>query len=79
MQRVPAQIAGQIVDDPTASPFYRPFAKFAAGVPESERAVTRASYHYYRALLQGAPDATRQRLRRLWLGELQRRWPDALR
>lgn len=38
MQRVPAQIAAQIVDDPVTSPFYRPFAKFAAGVPESERA-----------------------------------------
>jgi uncharacterized protein (DUF885 family) len=38
MQRVPAQIAAQIVDDPTTSPFYRPFAKLAAGVPESERA-----------------------------------------
>ena len=48
-------------------------------LPESERAVTRASYHYYRALLQGAPDATRQRLRRLWLSEIQRRWPDAWR
>ena len=42
MQRVPAQIAAQIVDDPAASPFYRPFAKFAAGVPESERAALRA-------------------------------------
>ncbi len=42
MQRVPAQIAAQIVDDPAASPFYRPFAKFAAGVPESERAALHA-------------------------------------
>lgn len=42
MQRVPAQIAAQIVDDPTASPFYRPFAKFAAGVPEAERAALQA-------------------------------------
>lgn len=42
MQRVPAQIAAQIVDDPTSSPFYRPFAKFAAGVPESERAALQA-------------------------------------
>jgi len=42
MQRVPAQIAAQIVDDPAASPFYRPFAKFAAGVPESERAALQA-------------------------------------
>ncbi len=42
MQRVPAQIAAQIVEDPAASPFYRPFAKFAAGVPESERAALQA-------------------------------------
>jgi uncharacterized protein (DUF885 family) len=42
MQRVPAQIAAQIVDDPMTSPFYRPFAKFAAGVPESERAALQA-------------------------------------
>lgn len=42
MQRVPAQIAAQIVDDPTTSPFYRPFAKFAAGIPESERAALQA-------------------------------------
>lgn len=42
MQRVPAQIAAQIVDDPAASPFYRPFTKFAAGVPESERAALQA-------------------------------------
>ena len=42
MLRVPAQIAAQIVDDPAASPFYRPFAKFAAGVPESEHATQRA-------------------------------------
>jgi len=42
MQRVPAQIAAQIVDDPAASPFYRPFAKFAPGVPESERAALQA-------------------------------------
>ena len=48
-------------------------------LPEDQRAVTRASYQYYRALLQGAPDATRLRLRQLWLGELQRRWPDTWR
>jgi uncharacterized protein (DUF885 family) len=42
MQRVPAQIAAQIVDDPSASPFYRPFRKFAAGLPESEHAALRA-------------------------------------
>jgi hypothetical protein len=48
-------------------------------LPESERAVTRASYQYYRAVLQGAPDTTCQRLRRLWLGEIRRRWPEACR
>jgi ubiquinone/menaquinone biosynthesis C-methylase UbiE len=44
-----------------------------------ERAVTRASHQYYRALLHGAPAATRQRLRQLWLVELRRSWPDAWR
>jgi hypothetical protein len=48
-------------------------------LPAGERAVTRASYQYYRALLQGAPDPARQRLRRLWLSEIHRRWPDAWR
>jgi hypothetical protein len=48
-------------------------------LPKSERELTRASYQYYRAVLQGAPDTTRQRLRRLWQGEIQRRWPDACR
>ncbi|HRF63312.1 MAG TPA: hypothetical protein P5260_13165 [Candidatus Competibacter sp.] len=48
-------------------------------LPEGERAITRASYQYYRALLHGAPNATCQRLRQVWLVELQRRWPDAWR
>lgn len=46
-------------------------------LPERERAVTRASYRYYRALLIGAPYTTRQRLRQSWESEMQRRWPDA--
>lgn len=37
MQRVPAQIAGQIVDDPTASAFYKPFLKFPNQIPQAER------------------------------------------
>jgi len=37
MERVPAQIAAQIVDDPTKSPFYRPFTKFPDAVPPSDR------------------------------------------
>ncbi len=43
MQRVPAQIAAQIVDDPTRSAFYRPFAKFPAAVPQAERAGLQAA------------------------------------
>jgi uncharacterized protein (DUF885 family) len=42
MQRVPAQIAAQVVDDPAKSPFYRPFLKFPAGVPEADRTALQA-------------------------------------
>lgn len=42
MQRVPPQIAAQIVDDPAKSPFYRPFATFPAGVSEVERTALQA-------------------------------------
>ncbi len=42
MQRVPAQIAAQIVDDPAKSAFYKPFLKFPDSVPESERAALQA-------------------------------------
>lgn len=38
MERVKGQIAAQIVDDPTRSPFYRAFQKFADSVPEADRA-----------------------------------------
>jgi uncharacterized protein (DUF885 family) len=38
MQRVPAQIAAQVVDDPVKSPFYRPFLRFADSIPAGERA-----------------------------------------
>lgn len=42
MQRVPPQIAAQIVDDPANSPFYRPFATFPAGVSEADRSALQA-------------------------------------
>src|SRR3546814_16779407 len=37
MERVPAQIAAQIVEEPAQSPFYRPFTKFHDAVPEADR------------------------------------------
>jgi uncharacterized protein (DUF885 family) len=42
MQRVPAQIAAQIVDDPAKSPFYRPFLHFNDAVPASDRSTLQA-------------------------------------
>lgn len=38
MERIPAQVKSQIVDDPAQSPFYKPFKAFKPGVPEAERA-----------------------------------------
>jgi uncharacterized protein (DUF885 family) len=37
MERVPAQIAKQIVPDPQASSFYKPFQNFPASIAESDR------------------------------------------
>jgi uncharacterized protein (DUF885 family) len=37
MQRVPAQIDKQIVDDPQASLFYKPFKQFPDSIPAAER------------------------------------------
>ena len=42
MQRVPAQIAAQVVDDPAKSPFYRPFLKFDDGVAAADRPALQA-------------------------------------
>src|SRR6478735_8696474 len=42
MQRVPAQIAAQVVDDPTKSPFYRPFLKFRDSIPDADRPALQA-------------------------------------
>lgn len=42
MERVTGQIQSQIVDDPTKSPFYKPFTKFPDTVPEAERAALQA-------------------------------------
>jgi len=37
MQRLPAQIDKQIVDDPVQSPYYKPFRQFAKGIPQAEQ------------------------------------------
>ena len=42
MQRVPAQIAAQIVDDPQRSPFYKPFTRFPQGFQQAEREALQA-------------------------------------
>jgi uncharacterized protein (DUF885 family) len=42
MERVPDQIAAQIVEDPTKSLFYKPFKEFQDAVPEAERAALQA-------------------------------------
>ncbi|GAB3384329.1 DUF885 domain-containing protein [Lysobacter fragariae] len=42
MQRVPRQIAAQVVDDPTKSPFYGAFRKFGDAIPQADRASLQA-------------------------------------
>ncbi|WP_284616732.1 DUF885 domain-containing protein [Aquabacterium humicola] len=42
MNRVPAQIAAQIVDDPAKSPFYRPFLRMPASIDAAERSALQA-------------------------------------
>lgn len=42
MQRVPAQIAKQVVADPTQSPFYKPFNRFPDSVSAADRAALQA-------------------------------------
>jgi len=42
MERVPSQIAAQIVDDPAKSPFYRPFLKLADDISAADRAALQA-------------------------------------
>jgi len=37
MKRVPAQIRHQIVENPTASPFYKPFREIPNSIPEAEQ------------------------------------------
>ncbi|MBO9717860.1 MAG: DUF885 domain-containing protein [Pseudoxanthomonas sp.] len=41
MQRVPAQIRGQLVEDPAKSPFYKPFLKMPESIPATEQEALR--------------------------------------
>ena len=41
MQRVPGQLAAQVVDDPTLSPFYRPLRRLPASLPAAEQQALR--------------------------------------
>jgi len=43
MQRVPAQIARQVVEDPAESPFYAPLLRMPATIPAAEQARLRAA------------------------------------
>jgi prolyl oligopeptidase len=45
MERLPAQVARQVVDDPTASPFYAPFEKMPEAIPAAEQERLRATAH----------------------------------
>jgi uncharacterized protein (DUF885 family) len=42
MDRVPAQIAAQVVDDPARSPFYRPFLRLPSSIDAAERSALQA-------------------------------------
>jgi len=43
MERVPGQVARQVVDDPAASPFYAPFLKMPDAIPGAEQRRLRAA------------------------------------
>jgi uncharacterized protein (DUF885 family) len=43
MERVPPQIAAQLVDDPTASPYYAPFRTMPGAIPAAEQTRLRAA------------------------------------
>ena len=42
MERIPAQVQAQIVDDPAKSPFYKPFTRFPDSIPQAERTALQA-------------------------------------
>jgi uncharacterized protein (DUF885 family) len=66
MQRVPDQIAKQIVTDPTASPFYAPFRKMPATIPAAEQLRLQAAA---RDSISGTVVPAYQRLQKFFAGE----------
>ncbi|QDH71772.1 DUF885 domain-containing protein [Lysobacter alkalisoli] len=42
MSRIPGQIDAQVVDDPAASPFYKPFTRMPEGIPAAEQVELKA-------------------------------------
>jgi len=66
MERVPAQIEKQLVDDPTRSPFYRPLARVPATIAAADRErIDRDA----RAAITGAVVPAYRRLRDFFVGE----------
>ncbi|TDK23449.1 DUF885 domain-containing protein [Luteimonas aestuarii] len=57
MERIPAQIAAQVVDDPTQSQFYKPFLRFPDTVPAAEQAALQSEAQ--RLVAQGIVPAYR--------------------
>jgi len=66
LERIPAQIEKQIVDDPGTSPFFRPLLRFAASIPGPERA--RLAARARDAILSGVVPAFRK-FRAFFTGE----------
>lgn len=66
LERVPAQIDHQIVDDPKASPFYKPFSHFSTSIAEADRSRLASSAN--QAIMDSVVPAFR-RLKQFFLGE----------
>jgi uncharacterized protein (DUF885 family) len=66
LERIPAQIDHQIVADPKASSFYKPFKRFSASISEADR--SRLALPAEKAILDSVVPAFR-RLKQFFVGE----------